>query len=423
MPILQIERGPSAGTSYLLENEITLGRDSTQSTINIADQKASRRHARIFKEKNKYFIEDLQSKNGTSLNGKPVDKKEPLEPGDYIRIGFTWISFGEDLEIERINKQITHYEILEKTSSMDGPGYCFKVRQSGLDRIVSLNLLPPTIIRTNPQIKQRFRQHARSLAKLNHENIAVMLDFEAQESYLYFTTEYLEGSSLAMLLAREKIIPLEKTLEIGIAIAKGLAHAHSRQVIHQDITPSNVMVCDRRVILKGFGMAAILYELKDSFSGLVGRLEYFSPEQVGKRNIDFRTDMFSFGVILYEMLAGRPPFSAENPEDLLKMIENDPPPAITSYNPDIPGEVEHLIYQCMEKEPDQRPQKFEEIANKLEDILMRQKVLSLRHSPQVYTSGILYFFIQLFDNPVFVLTFFPLLSLIFLFVLASLVRK
>ena len=111
-------------------------------------------HARVFKENGRYYLQDLQSKNGTFLNGKPLEKEELLEPGDYLRIGFTWLYFGEKLEIERINKQIPAYEILQEIKAASGTGLCFKVRQVGLDRIVTLNLLPPNIIRTNPQLKQ-----------------------------------------------------------------------------------------------------------------------------------------------------------------------------------------------------------------------------------------------------------------------------
>ncbi len=418
MAVLKIERGIGAGTAYFIENEATIGRDASQSTIQICDQKASRAHAKIFKEENRYYLEDLESKNGTFLNGKPVAEKEALEAGDYIRIGFTWLCFGEDQEIERISKQLPAYEILQEIKRIGGSCLCFKVLQVGLGRMATLNLLPPNIIRKNPQLKERFRQQVRAFAKLNHENISIILDFDSKESYLYFTTEYLEGETLASLISKEGKLSLEKTLEIGIGIARGLNHAHVQHVIHQDVTPLNVGVGNRRVILGGFGLASIFDEIKEDFSGLIGKTEYLSPEQVQRQKIDHKTDIYSLGAILYECLAGKPPFYGENPEDIAASISNDTPPAITMYNPGVPAEIEDMIYRCMEKDPAQRPENCEEIANKLEEILLKHRVLGLKNQPDIYTSGLFYYILQILENPLFVWCFFPSLSLIFLAILS-----
>ncbi|NUM33475.1 MAG: protein kinase [Candidatus Brocadiae bacterium] len=418
MAVLKLERGVGAGTAYFIENEATIGRDASQSTIQICDQKASRSHAKILKEENHYYLEDLESKNGTFLNGKPVTGKEALEPGDYIRIGFTWFYFCEDQEIERISKQLPAYEILQEIKRIGGSCLCFKVLQTGLGRMATLNLLPPNIIRKNPQLKERFRQQVRAFAKLNHENISIILDFDSKESYLYFTTEYLEGETLASLLAKENKLSLEKTIEIGIGIARALNHAHNQHVIHQDVTPFNVGIGNRRVILGGFGLASVFDEIKDSFSGLIEKTEYLSPEQIQKQKIDQKSDIYSLGAILYECLAGRPPFSGENPEDIANFILNDTAPAITMYNPNVPAEIEDMIYRCLEKDPAQRPENAEEIANKLEEVLLRYRVLELKNKPDIYTSGTVYYLLQILENPFFVWCFFPSLSLIFLAILS-----
>ena len=252
-----------------------------------------------------------------------------------------------------------------------------------------------------------------------------MLDFEAKESYLYFTTECIDGETLSSMLAGGKKLSLEATLEIGIGIARGLAHAHdrSRNVVHQDINPDNVYFRDRRVILRGFGVAAILSEVQDRLSGLVGKTEYLSPEQVTQQSVDFRSDIYSFGVILYEALTGTPPFTGDNPEEIALAIENDAPAAITNFTPEVPAEVEDFIYQCLEKEKDQRPQNCEEIASKLEDLLLRCKILQLKNSPHVYTSPSIYYPIQLLDNPIFAWLFFPGLSILLLAILAAMMAR
>lgn len=416
MESLRIVRGAKVGTTYLIKKETSIGRDVSQADIAIDDPKASRVHARIFQDKGQYYIEDLKSRNGTLRNGKPVLDSEPLEPGDYIQIGFTCFSFSRELELEKISKELTGYEILKEIEQPGVAGVLLKARQLGLDRNVTLHLLPPNIIRINPQLKNLFRQHARALSKLNHEHISIILDFEAKESYLYFTTEYLDGETLAELLQKQKKLSLDRSLEIVIGIARALHHAHAQEVLHLDVTPSNVMLYGRRVILTGFGVASILGEVPDQLAGLVGKLEYLSPEQIQKQKTTTATDIYSLGVMLYELLAGQTPFVSQNPEELSDIILNDPPPAVTNFNPEVPAEVEDFIYQCLEKSPKDRPTNCEEIAIKLEDILLRQRVIQLRNSPQVHTSKIWFWIVEMISTPLFAWCFFPFLSIILLLI-------
>lgn len=424
MAKLKIERGAGEGTSYFIEEEIVLGQDPTQSTIQIQDSKVSRVHARIFRRGKNFFLEDLKSKNGTFLNGKPVTKKELLTPGDYIRIGLTWFLFGEDLEIEKLRKELTAYEIFEEISqSGNTTGLCFKVRQIGLERIVTLNLLPPSIVRSNAQITQRFQQQASALAQLSHDNIAIMLDFEATSSYFYLTTEYVEGEPLSSLLARKKKLSIIQGLEIGIAVARGLSYAHSQKVFHQALSPRNVMITGRRVIIAGFGVAAVLSEVQDQFSGLISRLEYMSPEQITRQKVDYRSDIYSLGILLYEIFAGRTPFIGDTLEKIAEAHLHDAVEAITAYNTDVPAEVEHTIYQCLEKEPEQRPQNCDEIANRLEQVMIRKKILELKKLPGIYTSSLAHHSIQFLENPVLVWCIFPTISLFILLCLLIILDK
>lgn len=423
MAKVKIERGPGEGTSYFIEEQAILGKDNSQANIFIADSKVSRVHARIFKKGNNYFLEDLQSKNGTFLNGKPLTKEENLEPGDYIRLGLTWVSFGEDLEIDKIRNELTAYEILEEISQAGSVGLCFKGNQVGLDRIVTLNLLPPSIARSTPQFTQRFREQARSLAKLSHENIATLLDFESTASFLYLTTEYVEGEPLSSVLAREKSLPLIRAMEIGIAVARALAHAHSKEVLHQDVNSRNVIISGRRVILSGFGVVAVLSEVQEQFSGLISRTEYLSPEQLSKHKVTASSDIYSLGVLLYELCAGCAPFLGETPDEIANCHLYDTPEAVTAYNPDVPAEVESIIYQCLEKEPKHRPQSCEDIAKQLEKVLIRNKIFILQESPHIYTLPVVHHCMLILEKPLLVWVVFPVLSAVLVIFMALLFDK
>ncbi len=430
MAILRIERGAQVGTTYFLEKdkETTIGRDASQATIAIEDQKASRVHAKITCENGQYYIEDLKSRNGTLKNGKPVLEKQILTPGDFIHIGFTYFSFGREIEIEKISHELPSYEIIQEIKQSGTIGLVLKAKQLGLARIVTLNLLPPNIIQTNPELKSSFRQQVRALARLNHENISTILDFEAKDpkeskdsSYLYFTTEYLEGSeTLSNILLNQGKLPIERSLEIAIAVASGLAHAHKQQVLHLDVTPSNITIYGRRIILGGFGMATVLADMQDNFS--LGKAEYLSPEQILKNPATQSTDIYAIGILLYELLAGTPPFTSKNPEELGDIIVNESPRSVTYYNSDIPAKIEDLIYQCLEKDPKDRPSSCEEVAKRLKDILIRIRLANLKNSSDIYVSPVGYWIVEIVQHPLFAWLVFPILSIIFLLILRAFMK-
>lgn len=420
MAVLKIIKGVDAGTSYYIGATTVLGRDAS-SDIVINDSQASQKHARIIKQNNNFYLEDLHSTNGTYLNGKPIHNPELLEIDvttiSYFRIGSTWFSFGAEIEIEKINRILKDYNFLQELKCSSSIGRTFKVNQINLSRTVTLTLLPPRIIRDYPNIKERFYKQAQNLSKLSHENLSLILDFTARDNFVFYTTEYFEGETLATLLEREKKLSLEKALEIGLGIARGLAHAHQHNVLHLDVTPSNVFLHQDRIILTGIGIASLFGDIKNNYTGLFENIFYLSPEQIQHQTIRRQADIHALGVLMYEMLTGLKPFTGNNFDQIADSIVNDTPKAITSYNSDIPAEIEEIIYNCLEKEPEQRPQNCMEIADKFENILYKQKVISLMDSEDIYTSPLFYKIVRLWDSPLFIWIFFPCCAvLIFLII-------
>ena len=409
MAILRIEKGPGAGNTFFLKEKEFIGRDAAQASIHIPDNKISSCHALILKRNESYYLEAQNSKNHTFINGRPVESKVRLESGDYINVGSTWMCFEEEEEVERIAKELETYEVIQQLKKIGGIGHHYKVRQTKLDRVVALQLLPPNIIKAHPDLKKKFRLQAKSLAKLNHENVAIILDFEAKESHLYYTTEYVEGDTIASMVEKDQPLELEQALEIGMGVAYGLAHAHSQGVIHQDINPNNIVLSGQRVILTGFGLGAIFSDIQERFSSLVGNIEYFSPEKLSGREVDYRSDIYSFGILLYKLLTGHAPFVGETIDEIIESQLHDIP-ALTNFNTNIPAEVEKLVYQCLERSKEARPQDVAAVANTLENILYKHRAISLAQYEDIYTSLWKYAITKTFYHPLFTILVGPLIA-------------
>jgi len=334
---------------------------------------------------------------------------------------------------------VKEYEFLQELQQTGIIGRTFKVMQVRLKRIVTLTLLPPHFIRNNPYIQERFQQHVRNLGKLNQPNIPLLLDFEAKENYLYYTTEYLEGETLSTLLASNQKLSLERSLEIALGVARGLAHAHSNRLLHQNLTPDSIFLHDNRILINGVGLANVLGDIRENYTGLVDNLPYLAPEQILHDKVDERTDIYALGVILYEMVTGINPFSGKGPnpsktstghhssvekniDSIVESILNDTPKAITTYNSGIPASIEAIIYNCLEKESEQRPRTCQEIADKLEDVLYREKVIKFQEEGNVYSSPLLYKIITWYQTPWIIWCLLMFITLILSIMILSLPR-
>lgn len=252
-----------------------------------------------------------------------------------------------------IGEKIKQYEITARLGA-GGMGEVYLATDTRLGRQVALKFLPREFA-TDPDRRKRLELEARSASSLDHPNILTIYDIDECEGRPFIAMAYVEGSTLKERMAAGRL-PLDQAIRFAIQIASGLAAAHARGIVHRDVKPDNVMIgTDDRARLADFGLA----RLKES-SGLtergstVGTVGYMSPEQVQGLPVDARSDVFSLGIVFYELLTGRRPFAAEHAAAALYSIVHETPPAPRDINPQIPPEVSAVVERAMAKEPDDR---------------------------------------------------------------------
>ncbi|MDX1393593.1 MAG: serine/threonine-protein kinase, partial [Gemmatimonadota bacterium] len=260
---------------------------------------------------------------------------------------------------------ISHYRILERVGA-GGMGEVFRAVDERLDRTVALKLLRAEGS-ADPATRARFEGEARAASALDHRNVAAVYDVgEAPDGRLFIAMAFYEGETLSDRLARGGISP-EETRGIGRQIAAGLERAHANGIVHRDIKPSNLMItADGEVKILDFGIAKLADRPGLTGTGVfVGTSGYMAPEQIEAGEIDGRTDVWGLGVVLYQMLTGRPPFGgATAREQLAAVLATDPtPPAVS--NPAVPPDLSDLVLEMLARDPSGRPASATEVARRL----------------------------------------------------------
>jgi eukaryotic-like serine/threonine-protein kinase len=263
-----------------------------------------------------------------------------------------------------------------------GMGEVYLAEDLKLGRKVALKILPENIVSNKEQIG-RFEQEARAASGLNHPNILTVYEIGAEGDLNFIVTEYIEGESLRGLMNKGRI-ELRKALDIAIQIASALATSHASGIIHRDIKPENVMIRQDGIIkVLDFGLAKLISKsareeigteastkaLVKTASGIIlGTPAYMSPEQARGKEVDAQTDIFSFGVMLYEMISGKRPFEGESAMDVISSILKNEPIPLHQLNPDIPHNLERIINKTLRKDPEERYQTAKDLLIDLKDI-------------------------------------------------------
>jgi tetratricopeptide (TPR) repeat protein/predicted Ser/Thr protein kinase len=276
-----------------------------------------------------------------------------------------------------IGRTLSHYKILDEINR-GGMGIVYRAVDLKLNREVALKILPPELV-SDPVRKRRFVQEAQVAAALDHPHVATVYEIDEADGVTFIAMELIRGEKLQDLMTKEKL-PLSRALDLAIETAEGLEAAHDKGILHRDLKPANIMVTQSgRAKVIDFGLAKLIEPLEGLDSGvetptagmtetsaIVGTYQYMSPEQVRKQTVDERSDVFSFGIVFYEMLTGDLPFAGPSPIEMLNAIlKEHHAPVLISENSQAEHDSNRIINKCLAKDPAERYRNMKEVVTEL----------------------------------------------------------
>ena len=263
------------------------------------------------------------------------------------------------MKIGQIIKE--RYEIVEILGE-GGMAFVYKAKDKQLQRNVAIKTLKPNYV-NQEKFVDRFRREAQTAANLNHPNIVQIFDWGIEDEP-YFVMEYIEGNTLTSIIAGNKTVGLNDILYIGSQVANGLKEAHKHGLVHRDIKPGNIMITpDGKVKVTDFGIVSLQNEESDitKTGAVLGTASYISPEQAQGKPVSFESDLYSLGTVLYELIAGNPPFTGDSPIATATKHLTDKPEKLSNYRKDIPKALENAILKLLEKRPSDRFKSAEDL--------------------------------------------------------------
>ncbi len=277
---------------------------------------------------------------------------------------------------EWIGKKLSNRYVIEELLGQGGMSAVYKAMDPNLKRVVAIKMIHAHLS-SDPDFVQRFEEEASGVAQLRHPRIIQVYDFNQDEGVYYMVLEFVPGENLQDHLKRlnddGRKLPISNAIEYMIDVCDAVDYAHRRGMIHRDIKPANIMLTLLgEAILMDFGIAKIVGSQRHTATGaVVGTAMYMSPEQIKGERPDQRTDIYSLGVTLFEMVSGRPPFKADSAMTLMMMHINDPVPDPKKLNPDVPDDLAAIIHKALAKNPNERYQSAAEMAAALRKLLAR----------------------------------------------------
>jgi serine/threonine protein kinase len=268
-----------------------------------------------------------------------------------------------------VQDQVPGFE-LRRVISRSAIATVYEAYQPELNRKAFLKKLHPQFAK-DPEIRARFKREAQICARIKHLNLVDIYDYIAQEDQVVLVLEYVEGHSLAELIKAKGPFPVNVTVAILLEILKGLAYAHNKGVIHRDLKPENILISDEGIVkISDWGLSFSPELGVLTHQGMaVGTPAYMSPEAASGGEISFRSDLFSRGVTVYEMLVGKRIFQGESISETLKKVLSDSPPKLLELRSDIPSGIERILTKMLEKSPSKRFATADEVSAKIQDTL------------------------------------------------------
>lgn len=259
---------------------------------------------------------------------------------------------------------------LEEQIGSGAMGVVYRARFVKNDRRVALKLLPKEVA-VNPTLAARFQREMEILKDLKHPHIVHSFGGTCEGDQWFYAMELVDGGTLGTLLQEQGKLPWRQVIELGLQICAGLDYAHSRGVIHRDLKPGNLLLMKSgKVKLGDFGLALVVAETRLTATGkTMGSLHYMAPEQIqGKPPLSSRTDLYALGCVLFELLCGRTPFVGEAMAEVLQQHIRQPPPKVSSFALDCPIQLESVVSDLLQKDPERRPATAQDVANRLREI-------------------------------------------------------
>ncbi|MCJ7469441.1 serine/threonine protein kinase, partial [Candidatus Bathyarchaeota archaeon] len=261
------------------------------------------------------------------------------------------------------------YALLKKLGE-GGKGIVYKARDTVLNRVVAVKMLKSAV--TSEEAYSRFMTEAQAVAKLNHPNIVSIYDIGKEDGKQFFVLEFVDGESLRDLMGTypEGKCDIETVLRIGMDVCSALQYAHSEKVLHRDIKPENVMIAKEGTAkLMDFGLAKVIGQPKVTQEGvIVGTVAYVAPEVALGKSVDARSDLYSFGAVLYEALSGKPPFQGDDPIKVIFGHIHDIPAPLGKLNSKVPQALADCVMKLLEKEPEKRYRSAEDLFKTMREI-------------------------------------------------------